>query len=198
MFVTSPRPRDSWDESWHEPLADVRAKRSGAHAAPRADGNSINQSGSWSSHPPSQTVLPQGTSVLISNASVISFLCVCVFLACLCSGVWLGRDERLCVWRNPTLWWRGLGSQLSLFGMRHERSEWLNLHNKLWKVFRLYTSGGLGHQSSLPFPSHFYLCLDVYALMCICGSWSIAVSMPDHVNLIKAAAIKANNDIFFF
>lgn len=78
VSVTSPRSCDSWDESWHEPLADEWAKRSGARAAPRADGNSINQSRSWSSHPPSQTVLPQGASVLISNTSVISFS-VCVF-----------------------------------------------------------------------------------------------------------------------
>lgn len=87
VSVTSPRSCDSWDESWHEPLADEWAKRSGARGAVRADGNSINQSRSWSSHPPSQTVSPQGASVLISNTSVISFsVCVC-FLACLRSGV---------------------------------------------------------------------------------------------------------------
>lgn len=187
VSVTSPRSCDSWDESWHEPLADEWAKRSGARGAVRADGNSINQSRSWSSHPPSQTVSPQGASVLISNTSVISFsVCVCVFWLVYVA-VWLGRDERLCVWRNPTLWWRGLCSQLSLFSVPHERSEWLNLHNKLWKVFCRYTSGGLGHHRC-PFRL-ISVCVGMYTRLCvrlICDVLPVvnAVSMLVHVNLI--------------
>lgn len=140
---------------------------------------------------------PQGASVLISNASVISFLHVC--LACLCSGVWLGRDERLCVWRNPTLWWRGLGSQLSLFSLPHERSQWFNLHNKLWKVFCRCTSGVQDINQRCPF--HLISsCLDVYALHIrpIRDVFPAVntVFNAANANLIKVAAVGANNDRF--